>query len=136
MKAFLQNVACHILQETAQEERHHKGRANRGFQRGQALYDNGNQCRSGAVDRKPRAGHKTAIDEAVKLKIFQCDLHAPAEKRIGKKQQYQVYQVFRQHIFQTPPHSESDQSKGTGDFSNAFSGNTVPQIADDSAHRM
>ena len=41
---------------------------------------------------------KDAIDEAMKLKIFQCDLDAPAEESVGEKKQYQVYQAFNRHF--------------------------------------
>ena len=44
--------------------------------------------RTGAVDWEPRAGQKAAVDETVKLKVLQCDLDAPAEESIRKKQQH------------------------------------------------
>ena len=78
MKAFLQYIARHIFQKAAQKERHRKGGADGKFQRGQAFYHNGDQCRAGAVDRKPRAGQKTAVDDAVKLKYFsETSMHQP-----------------------------------------------------------
>ena len=88
MEAFLQNIACHIFQEAAQKKRHNEGRAYGEFQRGQPLYHDGDQRRTGAVDWKPRAGQKAAVDETVKLKVLQCDLDAPAEESIREKQQH------------------------------------------------
>ena len=83
MEAFLQNIACHIFQEAAQKKRHNEGRAYGEFQWGQPLYHDGDQRRTGAVDREPRAGQKAAVDETVKLKVLQCDLDAPAKESIG-----------------------------------------------------
>ena len=34
----------------------------------------------------------------MKLKVFQCDLDTPAEKGIGKKQQYEIDQAFSRHF--------------------------------------
>ena len=97
MEAFLQNIARHIFQEAAQKERHRKGRADGKFQRGQAFYHNGDQCRAGAVDRKPRAGQKTAVDEPMELEILQSDFNTPTEKSVCEKQQYEIDKTFCRH---------------------------------------
>ena len=52
------------------------------FQRSNAFYHNSDQCCTGAIDRKPRAGQETAVDKAVKLKIFQCDLDSSLKSRL------------------------------------------------------
>ncbi len=102
MEALFQNIACHIFQKTAQEKRGDECRSDRRFKRRCYPHRDGNQNSAGTIDRKPRSGQKTAVDKAVKLEVFQCDLDAPAYKGIGEKQQYQVYHVFNRHFLLNP----------------------------------
>ena len=94
MKPLLHKPAGQILYRPADQKRYGKSRAVSRFIRGKSPDRQGNQHRAAAVYRTDRTGKKTAIDEAVKLDIFECYLRAPAQKRISKKEQNQINGSF------------------------------------------